>query len=132
MKNMRTYTDDVAVASRALDLLIFLACSRTLDFASSMQALELATVERARANCAGVATFEADDTRILDAGRDMLAAAAVATTVTGATTRRTRARRSPRKTWLRSQNVLVYKSPSHLALHKSPDTLHRFGLGFTL
>ena len=85
---MDTYTDDVAVASRALDLLIFLACSRTLDLASSMQALELATVERARTNCAGVATFEADDTRNLEAGRDMLAAAAVTTTTTttGATT----------------------------------------------
>ena len=73
---MLTYTELLAVASRALVLLMFLACSLTLDFASSMYALELATVERARANCAGMATFEADDTRILEAGRDMLAAAA--------------------------------------------------------
>ena len=64
--------DEVAVASRAEDLLIFLACSRTLDFASTMHALEPATVERARANCVGTATLEADDTRILEAESDML------------------------------------------------------------
>ena len=83
-KALRAYTvDEVAVASRVLDLLIFLACSRTLDLASSMDTLEPATVERARANCAGVATFEADDTRILEAERDMLAAALAMTATTG-------------------------------------------------
>ena len=88
----QTYTvDEVAVASRALDLLIFLACSRTLDLASSMDALEPATVERARAKLAGVATFEAADTRILEAERDMLAATATEATTTGAGSR-------PRKT----------------------------------
>ena len=37
-----------------------------------MHALEPATVERARANCVGTATLEADDTRILEAESDML------------------------------------------------------------
>ena len=74
------YTDEVAVASRALVLLMFLACSRTLDFASSIDGLD--TVERARTNCAGVAAFEADGMRNLAAERDMLA---VTTTKTRAT-----------------------------------------------
>ena len=61
---------------------MFLACSLTLDFASTIEKLEeLATVERARTNCAGrAAAFEAEGTRILAAGRDMLA-----TTTEGAT-----------------------------------------------
>lgn len=74
--------DEVAVASRALDLLIFLACSLTLDLASTIDALALAAVERARTNCVGETALEAAGTRILEAERDMLATA----TTTRATT----------------------------------------------
>ena len=70
------------MASRALDLLMFLACSRTLDLASSMEVLVLAIVERERMICVGEDAFEADETRILVAERDMLA---VTTTKTRAT-----------------------------------------------
>ena len=72
----KTYTEFEAVASRALDLLMFLACSRTLDLASSMEVLVLAIVERERMICVGEDAFEADETRILVAERDMLAATA--------------------------------------------------------
>lgn len=75
-----TYTLDEAVASRALDLLMFLACSRTLDLASSIDAP--LTVERARTNCVDETAFEAAGTRILEAERDMLAAAAAKRTAT--------------------------------------------------
>lgn len=72
-KCVGTYAALTAVAFRVLVLLMFLACSLTLDFASSMEPLELATDERARVNCAGMATFETDGTRILEADRDILA-----------------------------------------------------------
>lgn len=42
------YTDPVAVASRAVERLIFRACSLTLDLASSMEELALAAVDRWR------------------------------------------------------------------------------------
>ena len=63
----------VAVASQALDLLMFLACSRTLVFASSIEAP--VAVERARTNCVVAQAFEAVGTRILEAEKDMTASA---------------------------------------------------------
>lgn len=50
MGQLVAYVVEVGVASLAAVLLIFLACSRTLDFASSMELLELATVDFARVN----------------------------------------------------------------------------------
>ena len=79
------------MASRALDLLMFLACSRTLDLASSIEVLVLAIVERERMICVGEDAFEADETRILVAERDMLAATATEATTAEAGSR-------PRKT----------------------------------
>lgn len=60
------YTCSVVVAFRADDLLIFRACSRTLDLASSMDEPELATVERARTSVMGEEVREAADTRIVE------------------------------------------------------------------
>lgn len=66
-----TYTDAVAVASRAVERLMFLACSLTLDLASSIDVLELAAVDRARTRATAEGLFELAGTRILEADRDM-------------------------------------------------------------
>lgn len=43
-----TYTEPVGIASRAVERLIFRACSLTLDLASSIEELVLAAVDRWR------------------------------------------------------------------------------------
>jgi len=64
---MGTYTVPDAVASRAEERLMFLACSRTLDLASSMDELELAAaVERQRTRVMPDGFLETVGTRIVE------------------------------------------------------------------
>lgn len=68
----RTHAEGAA-ASRAVDWLIFLTCSRTLDLASSIEALEpVAAVDRARVKAMALLPFGAPGMRILAALSDML------------------------------------------------------------
>ena len=102
-----TYTEEEGVASRGEDLLIFLACSLTLDLASSMDGLALATVERARTNCVGTDALEAAGTRIvLDAEMDMLS-----TTAAAMATRRRR-EEGVKENWKRGSESISYKQRS--------------------
>lgn len=68
---MQTYADGTDAASRAVERLIFLACSLTLDFASIIEYVEFAAVERERTNVMAALLLGAD-TRSFEAERDMM------------------------------------------------------------
>lgn len=69
----RTYTEGAATAFCAVVWLMFLTCSRTLDLASSMEALEpTETVDLARVKAMALLVFVALGMRIFAAESDMI------------------------------------------------------------